>query len=93
MLIKSSSAECPDGLYTFEVLIPYLKVYTIYECNFKYLEFQELDDHYKHTKHQGNQKNEDPNNMCIYKLYKHILLYFVTYQFLNDIVYSIFSKL
>jgi len=30
---------------------------------FTYLGFQELDDHYKHTKHQDSQKSEDPSDM------------------------------
>ena len=49
-----------------------------------YLDCQELDDHCKHTKHQGNQKNEDPNDVRIYVLYKHIqVTYLHTLLFIN----------
>ena len=33
--------------------------------NYKYLDFQELGGHHKHTKPRGNQKTEDPNDTHI----------------------------
>ena len=42
-----------------------LEVYTNYGISLAYLDFQELAGHYKHTKHQGNQKNEDPNDTYV----------------------------
>ena len=58
-----------------------------------YLDCQELDDHCKHTKHQGNQKNEDPNDVSIRIIQTHsgnISAYFAFYQFVNDIIYFSF---
>ena len=59
-----------------------------------------MADSYKHTKHQGNQKNEDPiiagdiyAYHTNYACYMYVYTYFSFDQFSNNIIYFMTSKL